>query len=178
MWEQLILIEVLGTPDFIRRQRSFNNRESASLSSRFISGFRVMPLGKEFLLEKIDMASMEQENLINMDRGLEAFSLNLPSLRQSRTFCFWNSVSTVRKTSTTLSRSCLKRSNLGVPLGHSLIPDRATLHFHSAWEILEWETFSLGGTLWTLLLTGAKWFKLIRSADWEATLGGTSLAFN
>ena len=85
--ERLIFIEVLGMPDLSKSQHSCSNRESAFLSSRVMSGLMIMPLGKEDLFDRTDMASKYRLNLTRMDRGLVALSLNFPSLKQSRILC-------------------------------------------------------------------------------------------
>ena len=70
-----MFIEFLGRPEWIKHQRSCSNKESAFLSSRVISGFIIIPLGKEILLDKIEMASNCWWNLTRMDRGLVALAL-------------------------------------------------------------------------------------------------------
>ena len=49
-----------------RRQRSFNNRASASLSSRFMYGFRMMPLGKDWISVGKDRQGIHQWKLCRL----------------------------------------------------------------------------------------------------------------
>ena len=155
MVKRLIFIELLGTPE------SCSNTESAFLSSWVISGFIIMPLGKEVVLDKIEMASNCQWNLTRMDRGLVALALNLPCLKESRILYLWKSGSTVWSKSATLSISCLKRSSLEVSSGHSLIPETTIFDFRSTWE-----TLSVGVVLWATELVDTECPRLIKGTMW------------
>ena len=131
--EDFILMSFLLTPDWIKDHLSFNNIPSVCCSWIDISGLMIILAGRSLLMDKMDETSIvhDQFNFIKIGRGCCECVLYLPRHRQSLTKNDCISMSNFENIDKASLTSCLLRSDLDVPLGHSWISHTTTLYFRS-----------------------------------------------
>ena len=129
----LILIVLHSTPlEWIRKHPFFSRRDSVRRSSRVII---LISSGSDLALDNNKETLIVRVSLTKIGRGLDDWSQYLPSLKRSRIDKGLMLLSPSVAICVTLSRSCSKRSCLGVPLLNSLIPYITTLNLRSSWSL-------------------------------------------